>query len=326
MLLALVRGAFRWDQPGFPAPQIQHVSDLPRQRTALLKDPSLREQAECLVLQARQDLEEVYGRVGLQLEEGVLIVEFLEQARTPAGPELLQNRGVSGQTYKGANGFLATYIMERWKAQYRSYRVEATYCFEGVTAVRALLVVGGISTEEILNQQSKGGANAMHDRQIEYFQLKMAMLCVIIICWQGDTGTTASGLTYECMAMIGVLLQGTLAPDISYSGRNEAGARYRATADLVFLGRLNDTGTVKKDGPALAAIYAPRMRAASKFLIPFWSLDACANPSYMQNSKLIMCTRLASGNLLLTALYCLANALHGDMKQMEGYVEPPPQG
>jgi hypothetical protein len=128
MLLALVRGAFRWDQPGFPAPQIQHVSDLPRQRTALLKDPSLREQAECLVLQARQDLEEVYGRVGLQLEEGVLIVEFLEQARTPAGPELLQNRGVSGQTYKGANGFLATYIMERWKAQYRSYRVEATYC------------------------------------------------------------------------------------------------------------------------------------------------------------------------------------------------------
>jgi hypothetical protein len=34
MLLALVRGAFHWDQCGLQAPQIQHVNDLPNQRSA----------------------------------------------------------------------------------------------------------------------------------------------------------------------------------------------------------------------------------------------------------------------------------------------------
>ena len=93
MLLGVVRGAFKWDKPGVQAPQIQHVTDLGRQRTALLKDRALREAAECLVKRAREDVERLYGRVGLHLEEDQLMVEFLEQAGISQGPQLLINKG-----------------------------------------------------------------------------------------------------------------------------------------------------------------------------------------------------------------------------------------
>jgi hypothetical protein len=221
MRLALVRGAFKWDQPGVQAPQIQHVSDLPRQRKALLTDPALREHAQCIINCARQTIQQLYERVGLELGEDQLLVEFLQQSKSPSGLELLQNKGVSGHTYRGANGFLSTYI----PIEFRSYRVEPTYNFQGVTAVRAFLVVGGISEDEILKQQSKRRANSMHDRQIELWLLYMESKCVRIICWQGDTGTTSSGLTYECMAKVGVLLGGTVPPGYfiwcpQFSGRS----------------------------------------------------------------------------------------------------------
>jgi hypothetical protein len=109
----------------------------------------------------------------------------------------------------------------------------------GCDCLACFLVVGGVSEDEILKKQSKGRANSMHDRQIELWLLYMESKCVRIICWQGDTGTTSSGLTYECMAKVGVLLGGTVPPDISYSGHNSPGARFRTTADALFLGRLN---------------------------------------------------------------------------------------
>ena len=172
------------------APQIKHIHDLPRQRTALLKDPDLCHDAECIVKEARVAVDCIYGKVGMLLGEDQLIVEFLEQS-TPQGQlELKQNKGARG--YNGANGFLAEYIMQRWVAQFRSHRPEPTYKFEGVTVDRTCLVVDGVSEDQILSQQSKRGSNAMHDQQIEAYQLEMQRRCVQVICWQGDTGTTSS--------------------------------------------------------------------------------------------------------------------------------------
>ena len=71
--------------------------------------------------------------------------------------------------------------MERWSGQHRGHRAEPTQHFASITTSRAMLVVGGVTEDEIMEQQSKDRSTAMHDHQIEVYQERMFRSCVQIM-------------------------------------------------------------------------------------------------------------------------------------------------
>ena len=100
------------------------------------------------------------------------------------------------------------------------------------------------------------------------------------------------------------------------------GARYRSVLDAVFLGKGQSLESVKKCADRMAPIHAKLMREASSEHIPFWTLDACANPTYDANNKLLRMVWEENNDPLLTRISCQAHALHGNAKTMECFIQP----
>jgi hypothetical protein len=320
VLLNSVRAAMMWT--GGSDPTIERTCwrgtrqpNLTEQREAIVADKALTDFALSVIERGREaarQMSRLYVKPGCALREDQLLVDFYKSFRDQ-GLHLLQNK------VRGA--FLEEYIMERWKAQYRSYRAELTKHFAGVTVNRTMIVVGGVDADQILQEQSKDRTNAMHDQQIDSHQREMERQSVRWLWIQGDEGTTASGLSVLITGVGGVLTSDGELPDISYVDTIAPNMRHRSVTSTHYLGRLGVIGDRgKKCGETLAPLYTSDMKGDK--LVPFFVADACANPSHSPDAKLVRLIRDQDGNPLLTAVFCRAHSTHGDLKTTENYNEP----
>ena len=151
MLLETVRPGFMFDGYSFKIAQTTiagtRTPNLQAQRTATINSKQLTDHVLSSIIRGR-DVCRLLLLAGVALKDDEMITEFLARcSSSPTGVELLVNKGV--------RGYLAEYIMGRWKSQYRGCRAEVTNHFEDVTVSRVLLAIGGVSAEEVMAQQSK---------------------------------------------------------------------------------------------------------------------------------------------------------------------------